>query len=560
MHSIRLKITTVTVAAILTSILALGSIALLTLNMESNRSSAETMGLVSENMQHRLDAYLMSVQQSVDMAIHMADDSLRGLDMNLLGGNNSPEDAERLDTILRAHCAEVEHAFSSIASSTNGIITYFYCINGELKSAEQGFLWSKLDQGSFIRQTPPLSADLDINDSEHTVWYYAPLKAGRATWVGPYRAHYLGELLTISYVAPIYSHGFLIGVLGMDIPFHTLVEQVEALPVYDTGFAFLMDKDGRILYHPELESGVTPDTEGLNSTEIFKFRSSGDTLIRYTRNGVKRQLAFSTLINNIKVGVTAPVSEISATRRQLTAVLLVVAAVILAVFLTVSLLLMGAVTKPLLKLTAASEELRAGNYNVELDYEGNDEVGVLTDTFRQMRDEMKLHIRDLNSRAYTDAMTGVKNKGAFTGFLSRIDEEIAAPDASPAFSIVIFDCNGLKQINDKYGHSQGDIFLKVSCRLICKAFAHCPVFRLGGDEFAALLQDANHEKRNELLTGFDALVAEHNAAAANPWERVSLSRGMASYRPGTDRSAEQVLQRADTRMYNDKRRTKAGLK
>ena len=92
-----------------------------------------------------------------------------------------------------------------------------------MQSAAQGVFKEPLD-----------SRDLDINDTEHTVWYYAPLKAGRATWVGPYQAHYLGDLLTISFVAPIYSHGFLVGVLGMDIPFSPLVEQVQALQRADT--------------------------------------------------------------------------------------------------------------------------------------------------------------------------------------------------------------------------------------------------------------------------------------------------------------------------------------
>ena len=81
MHSIRVKITAVTIAAILTSIIALGGIGILTIGMESDRASVEKMRLLTENTEYHLDAYLDSVEQSVEMAVHVADDSLENLDL-----------------------------------------------------------------------------------------------------------------------------------------------------------------------------------------------------------------------------------------------------------------------------------------------------------------------------------------------------------------------------------------------------------------------------------------------------------------------------------------------
>ena len=52
----------------------------------------------------------------------------------------------------------------------------------------------------------------------------------------------------------------MVGVLGMDILFDTMVEQINALKVYDTGFAFLMDRDGSVVYHPDMELGGEPFT------------------------------------------------------------------------------------------------------------------------------------------------------------------------------------------------------------------------------------------------------------------------------------------------------------
>ena len=167
MHSIRFKILALTIAAILTCIVVLGGFAILTIGVESDRSSAEKMQMISRNTQQQLDAYLNSLQQSVDMAIHIAGDSLDGLDPELLlETERSPEQAQQLDTAMTAHCAHVEHAFSSIANDTSGIVTYYYCINSDLGSSEHGFFLSKLGADVFVRQPPLLSYELDPDDIE----------------------------------------------------------------------------------------------------------------------------------------------------------------------------------------------------------------------------------------------------------------------------------------------------------------------------------------------------------------------------------------------------------
>ena len=557
MHSIRVKITAVTIAAVLTSILVLGGIGVLAIGAESDRSSAEEMHLISEDTKRLLDAYLDSLQQSVDMAIHIAADSTEGLDRDLLlDPDRTPERTRELDDALADHCAHVEHAFGAIAHNTNGIVTYYYCVNADLGSSEHGFFLSKLDADEFIRQPPLNSDELDPADIEHTTWYYSPIAAGEAIWIGPYLAHFLGERWTVSYVAPIYCDGVLLGVLGMDILFDTMIDLIKDWHIYNTGYVALLDAEGRILYHPELTIGDQPElvSEMFDET-FFQGADSGGEMIRYTVDGEERQLAFTTLSNGMKAVVVAPVREITSFRRQITATLLIATAVLLVVFGAITVVAVENITDPLLKLTAASRQLAAGDYSAELPKAGKDEVGELTESFRQMRDQLKLHISDLNSRAYSDALTGVKNKGALDVYIEKLDETIrdGAPEQPPEFAFVMFDCNRLKQINDDHGHDCGDIYLKTACAAICKTFQHSPVFRIGGDEFAVLLQERDYADRIPLLRRFDDRVAETNAAAGAPWERVSLARGMSEFRPGSDKNAQQVLSRADELMYEDKR-------
>ena len=552
MCSIRVKITLVTIVALLTSILALGGIGILNIGRETDQTSIEKMTLISEKMQQKLNSYFGSIEQSVEMAIYNAIDTLNDLDISLFLTSRTPEETVRLNRTLRAHVAEVERAFRSIAHHTSGVVSYYYCLNSELGASVDGFFWSSVGQDDFVRQPPMRSSEQAVTDTEHTVWYYAPIKAAIPVWVGPYRARELGELSTVSYVAPIYCHGFLIGVLGMDIPLETITEQISAMKIYQTGYLFLMDNEGTLIYHPDIKSGSTLQESGVElDPELFKRSSSGDRLIRYTLGGQPKQLAFCTLKNRFKLGVAVPVTEINASQIRLTRTLTAVAVVILIVFSVLSMVAMGTLTQPLLDLATASRRLANGDFDAELSYRGNDELGAVTQSFRQMRDTLKIYIDDLNSRVNFDALTGVRNRGAFTIASNHLNQEIES--GAPEFAIVTFDCNHLKRINDEHGHERGDAYLKAACRTICQVYAHSPVFRLGGDEFGAILQGADYENRDALIIAFDRAADEVNAAATEPWDRVSTARGMAVFDPQRDKSVEQVMDRADQMMYENKK-------
>ena len=567
MNSLRTKIVALTVAVVMFSSLAFLSVYFMTAARESRNMSAERLDLMTENLQQSLDAYLGDLEQSVEMAAHIASDSLDSLTLveaGVIGSaageqKRTPEQEQALAAYLAAYCAEVQKSFYSIATHTNGIVTYYYCIAPEVSELEHGFFYSKVGKAGFEEQEPLDARQFDPNDMEHYTWYYTPIQRGRPSWIGPYLAHFLNEMWTLSYIAPIYKSGELIGLLGIDVAFDLVVSQVKGLEVYDSGFAFLLDEDGRVIYHPDLPMGTMPQMAAeLVGSEGFQQRRS-ETPLRYEKLDGTWQLSFTTLSNGMKLVVTAPLVEINASYYRVTGVVLVVTLVLLAVFILLIQLLVNAMTKPLRVLTAASRRLSAGDYTVELDYDGQDEVGTLTSAFRQMRDHLQLYISDLNSRAYSDALTGVKSKGAFDISLGRLEDAIRHHNEGnrPAFAIVMFDCNGLKQINDLYGHQRGDAYLRGCCTLICHIFMHSPVFRIGGDEFVALLQREDYAQRDALMERFDAAMAEHNSSVSDPWDKVDLARGLAVYDLETDGSADEVLQRADKAMYANKAQSRA---
>ncbi len=73
------------------------------------------------------------------------------------------------------------------------------------------------------------------------------------------------------------------------------------------------------------------------------------------------------------------------------------------------------------------------------------------------------------------------------------------------FAIVIFDVNGLKQVNDTLGHNAGDRYIKDACEMICTSFKRSPIFRIGGDEFAVIAQGASYEHLDEQI---EAIIKE----------------------------------------------------
>ena len=213
----------------------------------------------------------------------------------------------------------------------------------------------------------------------------------------------------------------------------------------------------------------------------------------------------------------------------------------------------GRITRPLKQLTEAAQQADQGYYDVTLDYNGKDEIGTLTRTFRRMAGHMKDYVSDLNKRANVDSLTSVRNKGAFTSFVEEMQKKLDENPNDTEFAVGIFDCDDLKEINDRYGHDKGDLYLKTASRLICKVFQHSPVFRIGGDEFAAILRNEDLRHREELVESFNKAMDRISAAAENPWEQVHVSIGIAVFDPAQDDSITDLIRRADRVMYTNKR-------
>ena len=160
------------------------------------------------------------------------------------------------------------------------------------------------------------------------------------------------------------------------------------------------------------------------------------------------------------------------------------------------------------------------------------------------------YMRRLEKQAFTDSMTSAGNKDAYLNRIQRLSAEIDAGTA--AFAVAIFDVNGLKYINDNYGHQCGDRIIIDTAMLIRRVFDREDIYRIGGDEFIAVLNGTGVE---ELGAGFDRLrgeVERFNREEKRYAMALSLSCGGTVYLPGEDASFKEVFRRADMAMYRDK--------
>lgn len=156
---------------------------------------------------------------------------------------------------------------------------------------------------------------------------------------------------------------------------------------------------------------------------------------------------------------------------------------------------------------------------------------------------------EIGRSADTDGLTGLPNSRAL---MARLEQETARSDRQRLpYAVFVLDLNGLKKINDRHGHLEGNRALRAVAQTLEGCLREYDMLaRMGGDEFVILLPgmsaDEAAEKRIELAMAVERLAEEFTEF------EVSVSMGSATY-PADGRNPEQLLGLADRRMYWHKR-------
>ena len=518
MNSIRTKITAVTVCVIIVAMLIAALFGVIAIKNIGKRNAEQTLLLLCETGQKNLDQYFTGVEQAVEMLTAYVETDLDGLDSQH----------------LQAHLDRINDIISQLNNKPNGVLTYYYRIDPAVSDTVKGFWYVDLDGDGFVEHEVTDISAYDTNDTSGLVWFTVPKATGKGVWLPPYITENL-DVRVISYNAPVFYQGQFIGVIGIEIDYSTMAEEVNNITLYQSGYAFLNDAEGKIIYHPQMDMAAIDSQpivpEGLLSQEKF---------IHYSYEGVEKQAVWLPLSNGMHLNVTVPVREINADWQIWRNTILIVFAVLLLVFVVLIMTYAGRITKPLQKLAEAAEQIHDGNYDVELDFDRRDEVGTLNRTIHTVLTNLKNSLNELNHLAYIDALTGIHNRLA----LRRDYDSYLGHDVT----VMMVDLNDFKNINDTHGHDEGDRILRETGRLLTDSFGEDHCYRYGGDEFLVIVPEISEIAFLEKLD----TVMQHRPHI-DETSTVGISVGHVSGMVDRADRLRNLISNADEKMYEVKR-------
>lgn len=155
-----------------------------------------------------------------------------------------------------------------------------------------------------------------------------------------------------------------------------------------------------------------------------------------------------------------------------------------------------------------------------------------------------------------DELTGITNRRGFNT-LSEFSFQMCRR-MNVDLSLVYFDLDKFKAINDTYGHKEGDDVLIAFSFLLSKELRESDVLaRLGGDEFAVLFTGANIHQTQRTIKRFQQTLDEFNKNSGKPYD-IEFSHGVVSYVQSAHGSIEALIEDADKQMYERKKQQGKG--
>ena len=158
---------------------------------------------------------------------------------------------------------------------------------------------------------------------------------------------------------------------------------------------------------------------------------------------------------------------------------------------------------------------------------------------------MKNKITDkLFELAYTDSMTEVQNRNAYEEKLKKLRK----PSSNISrITVIAFDINGMKEINDSYGHFSGDDAIKTVARALKDTLGtKADIFRIGGDEFVCISE-------SNVLPYISQFKDTISFIDHEKLYKLAVSIGYSKYHEKYTKSIDDIICRADEKMYKAKK-------
>lgn len=171
-----------------------------------------------------------------------------------------------------------------------------------------------------------------------------------------------------------------------------------------------------------------------------------------------------------------------------------------------------------------------------------------------IRRKMQKLIDELEDMYVRDVLTSLYNRRGFEKYsVAKFSEAV---DHKHGVFIAGIDLDGLKQINDNYGHSEGDYAIRMVADALKESSTHGEICaRMGGDEFSVAAFNLSEEEANQFVEHFNHIIKEFNDSKERPYE-INASIGIIYKVPGSCNSLEEYMRISDDLMYQCKAKRK----
>jgi diguanylate cyclase (GGDEF)-like protein len=170
-----------------------------------------------------------------------------------------------------------------------------------------------------------------------------------------------------------------------------------------------------------------------------------------------------------------------------------------------------------------------------------------------VRSFLRLHILSI-----TDELTGLYNRRGF--FKLAEDCLSSAKRMGKKLMLLYADLDNMKQINDVYGHEEGDRMLQEVSSILKATYRTSDIIaRIGGDEFVVFPVGSSEDHVDMIINRLNEKIDQYNKKNKSSY-KLEMSVGIATYDPHAVKSINELLNLADSKMYEDKNRKKNKLR